>query len=147
MSLLQKGIDLFHKYIQNKFIRFILVGGLNTAFGLGVYCLMIWMGLSYVWATLISQILGILFNFITTGTLVFENNDKGLIFKFVFCYVLTYFFNVGINKTFQVIFDVNEYISGIGAIIISALISFFILKLFVYNAKSAERINNVINSI
>ena len=60
---------------------------------------------------------------------------------------MTYFFNVGINKTFQVTFDVNEYISGIGAIIISALISFFILKLFVYNAKSAERIKNVINSI
>ena len=147
MSHLQKGINLFHKYIQNKFIRFILVGGLNTAFGLGVYCLMIWMGFSYVWATLVSQILGILLNFITTGTLVFENNDKRLIFKFVFSYVVTYFFNVGLNKIFQVTFDVNEYISGIGAIIISALISFYILKLFVYNAKSAERIKNVINSI
>lgn len=136
MSLLQKGIDLFHKYIHNKFIRFIFVGGLNTAFGLGVYCLLIWLGLSYIWATLISQVLGVLFNFITTGTLVFENSDKRLIFKFILSYVLTYFINVGTNKVLQVTLGVNEYISGIGAIIISALASFFILKLFVYNNKS-----------
>lgn len=136
MSFFQKGIDLFHKYVQNKFIRFIFVGGLNTAFGLGVYCLMIWLGLSYIWATLISQVLGVLFNFMTTGTLVFENSDKRLIFKFILSYIITYFINVGINKGLQVLFGMNEYMSGIGAIIVSAIVSFFILKLFVYNDKS-----------
>ena len=136
MSFSQKGIDMFHQYIHNKFIRFIFVGGLNTAFGLGVYCFMIWMGLSYIWATLISQILGVLFNFMTTGSLVFENNDKRLIFKYVISYLVTYFINVGLNKTLQMVFGVNEYISGIGSIIITALVSFFILKSFVYNDKS-----------
>lgn len=136
MNLVQRGIEIFHKYVQNKFIRFIFVGGINTVFGLGVYCLMIWIGLSYIWATLISQILGVLFNFMTTGTLVFENNDKKLIFKFILCYVLTYFINVGINRVLQLAFGLNEYFSGIVAIIISALISFLILKFFVYNDKS-----------
>lgn len=133
MSVLKKGINTFHKHICNKFFRFVFVGGLNTVFGLTVYCLMIWIGLSYIWATLISQILGVLFNFITTGTLVFENNDKRLIFKFIFSYVVTYFLNIGINKTLQIVFEVNEYISGLVAIIISAIVSFFILKLFVFN--------------
>lgn len=136
MSCLYKGVDIFHKHVQNKFIRFIFVGGLNTAFGLTVYCLMIWLGLSYIWATLISQVLGVLFNFVTTGTLVFENNDKGLLFKFIISYIITYFINVGINKALQVAFSVNEYISGIVAIIISAIVSFCILKLFVYNNKN-----------
>ena len=36
MSLLNIGIDLFHKYVQNKFIRFLFVGGLNTLFGYSV---------------------------------------------------------------------------------------------------------------
>ncbi len=136
MNLLQKCIVLFHQYIHNKFIRFVFVGGLNTVFGLCIYCLMICLGLSYIMATLISQVLGVLFNFMTTGTLVFENSDKKLIFRFLLCYVLTYFINVGINNALQAFLGVNEYISGIGAIIISALISFFILKLFVYNSKS-----------
>lgn len=139
MNFIRKGIDLFHKYVKNKFIRFIFVGGLNTAFGLGVYCLLIWIGLSYIWATLISHILGILFNFITTGTLVFENSDKRLIFKFFLNYGLTYFINIGVNKSLQALFGMNPYFSGIGATIITALISFFILKRFVYKDKSNEK--------
>ncbi len=135
MKLLQKGIDTFQRYIKNKFIRFLFVGGLNTAFGLGVYCLMIWIGISYIWSTLIAQVLGVLFNFISTGTLVFENSDKRLIFKFIISYVVTYFINVGTNKTIQELFGCNAYFSGIGATIVAAVSSFFILKLFVYNDK------------
>lgn len=140
MSFIQKKIDIFHKYIQNKFIRFIFVGGVNTAFGLGVYCLIIWMGGSYIWATLISQVFGVLFNFMTTGTLVFENSDKRLIYKFIICYVLTYFINVGINRILQLTFELNEYFSGIVAIVLSAFISFLLLKYFVYTDK--KKIND-----
>ena len=136
MSFLNKGISLFHKYIKNKFIRFLFVGGLNTAFGMGVYCLMIFIGVSYIWATLISQVLGVLFNFLTTGTLVFENSDKHLIFKFILSYIITYFINIGTNKLLQELFSINTYYSGIGATLVSALCSFFILKLFVYRQQN-----------
>lgn len=131
-DLLRKGIDSFLSHIENRFIRFLFVGILNTLFGYGVYCLMILIGCSYIWATLISQILGVLFNFITTGNLVFENNDKRLIFRFIISYVITYFINIGVNKTFQVGLNCNQYVSGFGAILVSALSSFLILKLFVY---------------
>lgn len=132
MSLLQKGINAFLFHIKNKFIRFVFVGGLNTAFGISVYCLMIWIGLSYVWATMISQVLGVLFNFMTTGRLVFENQDKRLIFKFILNYIFTYFVNVGINKASQLAFNCSAYTSGIIACLLTALISFFILSRFVY---------------
>ena len=131
-NYLRKGIAFFLEHIQNKFSRFIFVGVLNTLFGYGVYCLMILIGFSYVWATLISQVLGVLFNFITTGNLVFENNDNRLIFKFVLSYIITYFINIGVNKAIQVCFECNQYISGFGAILVSALSSFFILKFLVY---------------
>lgn len=132
MSILNKGIDLFHKYVQNKFIRFLFVGGLNTLFGYSVYCLMIWIGLSYVWATVVQQILGVLFNFMTTGSLVFENSDRRLLFKFILSYIITYFINIGVNKALQICFDFNTYITGMGATIVAAMCSFFILKYFVY---------------
>lgn len=132
MNIIKQAIDFFLNNISNKFIRFIFVGVLNTIFGYGVYCLMILIGFSYVWATLISQILGVLFNFITTGNLVFEDNDKRLIFKFILSYITTYFINIGANRALQVHFDCNQYISGFGAILLSALSSFFILKFFVF---------------
>ena len=46
------GIAKIWNKIDSQFIRFVFVGILNTAFGYGVYCLMLWIGLSYWWATL-----------------------------------------------------------------------------------------------
>lgn len=138
-QLLEVGIHSFHELVKSKFIRFLLVGGLNTVFGYGVYCLMVFIGLSYVWATLVSQVLGVLFNFLTTGTLVFDNRDKRLFLRFVLNYVLTYFISIGANKACQEIFGWNTYISGIGAMAVSALCSFFILKFFVYGSRPKEK--------
>lgn len=134
-QLLGIGISKFHEFVRPKFIRFVLVGGLNTAFGYGVYCLMIFIGLPYVWATLVSQVLGVLFNFFTTGTLVFDNRDKRLLLRFVMNYILTYFVSIGVNKACQDFLGWNTYISGIGAMVVSALCSYFILKFFVYGSR------------
>ncbi|MBO4263564.1 MAG: GtrA family protein [Bacteroidales bacterium] len=129
---LQMGISRFLACVPGKFLRFLLVGCLNTAFGLGVYYLLIWLGLSYVWATLIAYILGVLFNFLTTGTLVFENRDNRLLLRFVCCYVATYCLNIAANRGLQHVFDGNTYFSGTGATVVAALASFFLLKTFVY---------------
>lgn len=138
MSLLDKSISLFHDYVKNKFIRFIFVGGLNTLFGYGIYCLMLFLGFPYIWATLVSHILGVLFNFMTTGVLVFENDDPGLIFRFVISYIITYFINIGSNGLLQSLTGFSTYLTGIGATIVAAVCSFFILRLFVYGGKKED---------
>lgn len=135
MFKISNAIRLFQEKIKLDFIRFILVGGINTLFGYGVYCLLIFFGIPYVWSTLVSQILGVLFNFMTTGTLVFENRDNKLIFKFVSVYILTYFINIGFNRFLQILLTDNKYITGIGATVVSAIFSFFILKYYVYKKK------------
>lgn len=141
MNIIRKAIDSFQTHIQSKFVRFIFVGVLNSGFGFGVYSLLILIGLSYIWATLISHIMGVLFNFITTGTIVFNNTDKKLIFRFILNYVLVYFINIGINKATQLLCHSNEYISGFVALVITSLISFFILKRFVFNQKDKHEEN------
>lgn len=139
MSLSLQVTSIFHKYVKNKFIRFVLVGGINTLFGIGVYTLMIYIGTPYIWAALISHVLGVLFNFVTTGRLVFENHDKRLIFKFVISYLFVYFINISINKFCQIIFGWNDYIAGICATILAALCSFMILKYFVFKTNDNEK--------
>lgn len=135
MNIIRKAIESFQSHIRSKFIRFIFVGVLNSGFGYGIYCLLILLGLSYIWATLISHILGVLFNFVTTGTIVFNNTDRKLIVRFVLNYVLVYFINIGINKCTQLLFHSNEYVSGFVALVVTSLISFFVLKRFVFNKK------------
>ena len=133
------GIAKIWNKIDSQFIRFIFVGILNTAFGYGVYCLMLWMGLSYWWATLIANILGVLFNFKTIGILVFENPSNRLFFKFALCYVLAYFLNVGIIALFTHFTTINQYVSGFVATICVALFSFFFQKFIVFKEETENR--------
>lgn len=131
------SLEKIWQKIDGQFIRFVLVGVLNTAFGYAVYCLMIWIGLSYWWASLIGNILGILFNFKTIGVLVFKNPDNSLFFRFLLCYILGYGLNVGIIYLLTNYTPLNDYWSGLIALPIVALFSFFYQKLFVFNHKKS----------
>lgn len=124
--------------IKSRFIRFILVGCLNTAFGVGVYCLCIFVGFPYFIATLVSNVLGVLWNFKTTGKLVFENGDNKLIFRFIACYLLVYLINTGVVKLL-LIAGLNSYWAGILATPIVALCSYSLLKNFVFNENKNEK--------
>ena len=88
------------------------MGGVNTAFGYGVFALFILLNRHFrvcspeaelVLAPLISQICGILFNFKTTGTIVFRNRNNRLILRFFAVYSITYLLNYRPSETVRVI--------------------------------------------
>lgn len=81
-----------------RFLLFLLVGGLNTAFGYGAFALLYALGLHYAAAAALSTIAGILFNFQTTGRIVFGSRDPALLFRFVAVYAITYVVNVGLLR-------------------------------------------------
>lgn len=53
------------------FLRFLLVGLLNTGFSFSLYMLMVWLGMHFAAANLFATLTGIAFSFRTQGTLVF----------------------------------------------------------------------------
>lgn len=118
-----------------RFIKFCIVGALNTAFGVGVYCLFIFLGMDYKIATLLSTILGVIWNFKTTGIFVFKNKDNRLFFRFILCYAFLYLVNIGLVWLFKR-FGMNDYYGGIFATPFMAICSFFLLKEFVYVNKA-----------
>ena len=77
-----------------QFLRFVLVGVLNTAFGYGVFALLIALRIPYPIAAFLSTTLGILFNFKTYGVLVFGSHDNRLIVRFFLVYAICYALNV-----------------------------------------------------
>ena len=80
--------------LDKKFIKFLFVGALNTLFGYLMYIIFISTPLKREWALLCAYVAGVLWNFKTTGSLVFKVNNNKLIFKFVASYVFTYFVNL-----------------------------------------------------
>jgi putative flippase GtrA len=126
--------------IKPRFIRFLFVGALNTLFSLTVYWILVFFGVHYSLAVFISNMLGILFNYKTTGRLVFESRSNKLIFKFIAVYLLVYMLSVASLKLLFYL-GVDKYT---GAVIISlpmAVISFYLMKMFVFNKNPEDKTN------
>jgi putative flippase GtrA len=119
------GIDV------GQFVRFVLVGVLNTIFGFSLYSLFIYLNMHYSMAVLLGTILGVIFNFKTVGKLVFRVNQNRLIFRFFGVYGVTYLINVAALSVFNR-FHVDLYLAGAILIVPMALISFLLNKRFVF---------------
>jgi len=124
--------EFLNKFLKNKLVRFFIVSGINTAFGYGLFALLIFLGVIYPIALFIGTIAGILFNFKTIGVLVFENPNNKLIFKFFGVYGIVYLFNLG-GLTLLKHFGVDSYTGGALLLIPAGLLAFFLNKIFVFN--------------
>jgi len=120
-----------------EFVRFVLVAILNTAFGYGLFAFFIWIGLHYTLATLLSTILGVLFNFKTYGVLVFKNKDNKRIIRFVLVYCFLYLCNIGGIALLKG-FGMSSYLAGLVMIVPVGLLGYFLNKKFVYGVNVRE---------
>lgn len=76
MSLVKKICERYN--IDYQFVKFLFVGGINTAVGYGLFAFFLFLKFHYALAVLFATIVGICFNFKTTGSIVFKNSDNKL---------------------------------------------------------------------
>jgi len=120
-----------------RFILFLIVGAVNTGFGYGVFALMIYLNVHYSLAALISTFLGILFNFKTTGVIVFRNHNNRLIFRFFLVYGITYL--VGLLYLYITNqFGISNYLAGAVWLLPGAAISYILMKTMVFRMTCEE---------
>ncbi len=89
--------------------------------------------LHYVLAALLGQICGILFNFKTTGTIVFMNKDNRLILRFFGVYLVTYLITIGLLRVFD-LYGVSSLVAGAIIVLPVAFLSFSLNKKFVFHS-------------
>jgi putative flippase GtrA len=119
------------------FIRFLLVGVLNTAFSYLLYASLILIGLKYLLAFSISYVAGVLFNFQTIGRLVFKNKSNKLLFRFVGVYVVIYLLNaeglrIADALNINIEYKTKMLIASAILVLPMAMVSFVLNKLFVF---------------
>ena len=118
--------------IDPRFYRFLAVGALNTLFGYGAYALLIFLGVHYGIAALLATIAGVLFNFRTTGKIVFGSHDHSLLGRFVAVYVLLYLLNLGGLRLLREA-GVDSYSAGALLVPPSAILGFLLNRAFVFH--------------
>ena len=136
-TLVERVFGFVNKIWSIRFFRFLFVGGINSLFGYSVYSVfIIILGQNhYAIALLIATILGVLFNFFTTGRIVFKNRDPKLLFKFFGVYGITYLINLLFLKIFNS-YQVNMLIAGAILIFPIAILSYFLNQALVFRVKN-----------
>ena len=132
-SLVEKIVSLVKRVWAIRFARFLFVGGINTLFGYLVYSAFILLNVHYALASFMSTIIGIVFNFFTTGNIVFRNKNPKLIVRFFGVYGITYLINLGFLKIFESI-HMNMVLAGAILLLPMAVISYFLNRALVFRS-------------
>ncbi|MGJ7571735.1 GtrA family protein [Variovorax sp. RB2P76] len=119
--------------LRLQLLRFLLVGALNTAVGYCLFALFTWMGLPYPAAIALATLLGIAFNFQSTGRLVFGGAPPSRLLRFVAVYVVIYGLNVG-GVAMLLRTGANIYLANGLVILPLALVAFVLQRRFVFTA-------------
>lgn len=128
-SMAQSFIALFR---ETRVVRFLLMGGFNTLFGFLSYSLAIWFW-SEIWlALLISNITGIIFNFLTIGGVVFRDLGFVRLPRFVLVYLGIYLFNWRCIVLLIDLIGTSKIFAQACLVVPMALISYVLLSNYVF---------------
>lgn len=112
-------------------VRFLAVGAVNTAFGYLAYAALLWLGLHYAAAVVVGTVLGVMFNFMTTGTLVFDGLSAGRFARFVGAYAVTCGVNILCLRLLTGL-GLDPYRAGALCLLPMAAFSYGLMRWFVF---------------
>jgi putative flippase GtrA len=110
--------------------RYYKIGLINTAFGLGLYFGLVFLGLNIFVAQLISHFTGVVFNYFMFTAHVFKG-VRANIFAYVVSYGLNYLLGLGLLAGYHQVIK-SPYLAGFLATFTASAINYVMLKLFVF---------------
>lgn len=126
----------YETLLSSKFLRFLVIGGLNTILNYSIYVLLIYIGFGYAFATTISFIIGLVVNFKTQGRFVFNYKSNRPFLLYVVSWIGIYVINLGVLG-WLVVKGIDSYLAGALLIPPIAILSFFILKFVVFRERDS----------
>ncbi len=110
-----------------RFLRFLAVGGLNTAFGYAVYAVLVLFGLSPQAALALAFCVGVIWNFFTHARLVFGARGFRRLPAYVAVYVAIYAVNSVLLARVMAL-GLHPLVAQAGLALVMALLSYALIK-------------------
>jgi putative flippase GtrA len=120
------------RLVNTEFIRFLIAGGVNTAFGYIVFAVSFFLTKHEAVALILDYGIGAFFNFQSYSRLAFSGYKGGRFVFFCLVYVVVYFVNYFILLLFIRHFELNAYASQLFALVVCPLLLYVLLKKFVF---------------
>ena len=140
-----KITGLIKKLFNDKRVRFLFVGGINTVVGYGAYALFIAIGLNPYLATTFSTIIGVINSYFWNKYFTFRQPKKSLteVLRFVSVYAISYVANLLLVYLFVDCWGMDKYISGAVCLFVVTIVSyvghnFFSFKNLIYKTLNLD---------
>ena len=127
---------------RRRLARFLVVGVVNTAFGYAVLLAALALVRNLTAALAITTVLGVLFNFVSTGRLVFRSTSPGRLWRFACVYGLIFVYNDVVLHALERV-GVAPRFGGLIALPGAVAISYLLNRSFVFGARGGGRIDPV----
>ena len=113
-----------------RMIRYYGAGAVNTAFGFGLYSLLVYVGLNLFVAQIVSHVCGSVFNYVTYSRHVFRDRRRSPV-AFAGAYAFNYLMGLGLLAAAHQLTP-NPYLAGLLGLIVGTAINYFVLRRFVF---------------
>ena len=111
-------------------MRFYGVAAINTLWGYGVYAGLVALGINLFVAQIVSQLLGMTFNYFSYSLGVFQRPPQSKI-AYLAAYGVNYLASVAFLALFHRL-GLSPYLSGLGALVCASLLNLLVLSRFVF---------------
>lgn len=119
---------------RQRWLRFVLVGVLNTTACYLVYAALLWTGMPYPIANLGALAFGVLFSFRTHSTYVFGQPGTRRLPRYVVCWVILYALNITLIGAFMR-WGLNAYWAGALALAPMVVLSYLVQRILVFGER------------
>ena len=115
--------------------RYGQAAAVNTAFGYGLFALLVWLGVERFAAQAVATVCGVLFNYLVYSRHVFRDRRASKA-SFVLAYVGHYLMNVALLALFGAVIA-SVYVAGLLATLTASLLNYLLLRSIVFRARAA----------
>jgi putative flippase GtrA len=115
------------------FLRFLVSGGLNTAFAYTIFAFAILSGLHYAVAAFLGGVVPIFSGYLLQRHIVFRFEGAGRLYRFIATFFLVYMTNIGLITALQGSgFPGDIYSMGLVAVAVSSILGFSLNRYVVF---------------
>jgi len=114
-------------------VRYYGVGAINTVFGIGLYSVLVFVGVNLFVAQLIAHVSGSVFNYFTYSRHVFVGHHRRPV-AYGISYVANYLYGLGILAAIHH-FLANPYLDIFLATLIGTAVNYLVLKRFAFKSR------------
>lgn len=138
---MKKLLALIKKLYYDRRIRFLFVGCLNTAVGVGFDMLFRYLGLHYAFASALGTIIGTVHSYFWNKYFTYSQKKKSFweAVRFVSVYAVVYALSVLLQYVLIDLNGLNKYLAGILSTFVTTLVSYFGHTYFSFRQKKKSK--------